>query len=329
MEAVLAEADPWHGRVRPATVFFGGGTPTALNCGQLEKLLAGLHERFDFTALREWTIEMNPATVSMEKARLLLSMGVNRASMGVQAWDAELLRVLGRVHTTTQAEASYAILREAGFANVNLDLIFGIPGQTHAQWRESLAFTARLRPDHVSAYCLTYEEDTAFFDALTRGEFRQEEESDALFFETAMEELERHGYQQYEISNYAPPGRECAHNLAYWRGAEFLGLGPSAFSTVAGRRWKNIADTNRYIGGLREGEGIVGFSEDLAPETQRAERVAFGLRMREGIAAGFVKTRSTALRQLETSGLVVNQNGCVRLTRRGLLVADAVAGELL
>ena len=154
LDAVLREAEFEADGLRPRTVFFGGGTPTALSTPQLKFLIGGLRERIDFSAVEEFTIEMNPATVSYEKAESLLALGVNRVSMGVQSWDEELLKTLGRVHSGAQAARSYAILREAGVPNVNLDLMFGVPGQTRSQWIESIRRTVDLSPDHISAYCL-------------------------------------------------------------------------------------------------------------------------------------------------------------------------------
>ena len=199
---------------------------------QLELLLSGLHRRLDLSGLREWTLEMNPATVSLEKAQMLHDFGVNRISMGVQSWDPEILNRLGRVHSALQAERSYHILKEAGFTNLNLDLIFGVPGQSIDTWERSLKKTIGLAPQHISAYCLTYEEDTEFFRRHQRGELSQDTEQDANFYEMTMAVLEAGGYRQYEISNYANPGYECLHNLAYWLGRDYLGLGPSAFSTL-------------------------------------------------------------------------------------------------
>ena len=168
------------------TIFFGGGTPTALTTAQLEFLLGGLRERLDLSRLIEWTLEANPGSVSPRKAALLRQMGVSRISLGVQSWDDELLKLLGREHNAAQAEASFHILREAGFTNVNIDLMFGLPGQTLAQWEADLEKTIGLRPDHISTYCLTYEEDTEFFLRHARGEFREDPESDAHFLESAM-----------------------------------------------------------------------------------------------------------------------------------------------
>ena len=242
LDALLIELDRFGSdRLSVQTIFFGGGTPSALSPSQLDFLLSGLRDRLDLTNLTEWTLEMNPATVSAEKASLLLSLGVNRISMGVQSWDSAILQRLGRVHSGAQARRSYDILRTAGFENVNLDLIFGVPGQSREQWMETLRETVALGPNHISAYCLTYEEDTEFFRRFQTGEFRQNSHEDAEFFAATMDFLNQQGFAQYEISNYARPERDCLHNLAYWHGKDYLGLGPSAFSTIGKHRWQNIA----------------------------------------------------------------------------------------
>ncbi|MDX2081586.1 MAG: radical SAM family heme chaperone HemW [Terrimicrobiaceae bacterium] len=327
LEAVLTTAEAASEGLRPATVFFGGGTPTALSTSQLQFLIGGLRERIDFSAVEEFTIEMNPATVSLEKAEALRELGVNRVSMGVQSWDGGLLETLGRVHSAAQAERSYRILREAGIGNVNLDLIFGIPGQTEEAWRESIRRTIELEPEHVSAYCLTYEEDTEFFLRFQRGEMAPVEERDARFFEIAIDELEAAGFAQYEISNYARPGRECRHNLAYWQGAEYEGLGPSAFSTRGGRRRRNVADTAEFIRRVNAGEAAYDFEEIPDEATLDMERLAFELRTRDGIPVGVVAP--VQLERLVAGGFLEERAGRVRLTRRGKLVADEVAAELI
>jgi oxygen-independent coproporphyrinogen III oxidase len=327
LDAVLVEAG-WEARgLRPRSVFFGGGTPTALSTSQLQYLIGGLRERIDFSAVEEFTMEMNPATVSPAKARAMLELGVNRVSMGVQSWDDRLLAVLGRVHSARQAERSYGILREAGVGNVNLDLIFGVPGQERGQWLESLRRTVELGPDHISAYCLTYEEDTEFFERQRRGEMGPEEWRDSMFFEDAMEVLEGAGYGQYEISNYARPGRECLHNLAYWRGADHVGLGPSACGTRGGWRRRNVADTAAYVARVFAGEDRFDFVERIDEGTRRAERIALSLRTTEGIDGELVE--GVEARRLEDGGFLERFGGRVRLTRRGRLVADEVAAALL
>jgi oxygen-independent coproporphyrinogen-3 oxidase len=270
---------------------------------------------------------MNPATVSLEKAELLLSLGVNRISMGVQAWQSDILVRLGRVHSSAQALRSYEILRQAGFKKVNLDLIFGIPGQTPAQWEETLLKTINLNPEHISAYCLTYEEDTEYFQQLASGQLIQNEAQDAELFEKTMETLARHGYSQYEISNYARPGEECRHNLAYWGGQDYLGLGPSAFSTVSGRRWQNIANTTGYIDQIQKQGSAQAFSESLSSSTQLSEKIVFGLRTDRGISEELVKPWSDNIKELESAGYIQRQAGAITLSRSGRMVADAI-GEL-
>jgi oxygen-independent coproporphyrinogen-3 oxidase len=235
------------------------------------------------------------------------------------------LKTLGRVHSGSQARRSYEILREAGVPNVNLDLIFGIPGQDRGQWIDSLRQTLALDPDHISAYCLTYEEDTEYFERFRRGELVPETEKDADFFELAMDTLEQAGYQQYEISNYAKPGRECLHNLGYWRGADYAGFGPSAVSTRGGWRRKNLADTEAYTQRVLNSEDRFETLERLDAETLRLERLSLGLRTREGIEPEFLD--EGRLRTLEAHGFVGISHGRVTLTRRGRLVADQVSAD--
>jgi oxygen-independent coproporphyrinogen-3 oxidase len=329
VEAVVREAGLFGRNCAPRTVFIGGGTPTALSVSQLERLLAGLREHLDFSGVEEFTMEMNPATVTARKAELLRGHGVNRVSMGVQSWDPDLLKVLGRVHDAEQVRNSFAILREAGFDNLNLDLIYGVPGQTLTQWEDSLHKTTGLQPDHISAYCLTYEEDTEYFDRLQRGEFRENTEQDAAFFERGAELLSDAGYEQYEISNYAKPGRECGHNLAYWEGADYLGLGPSAWSTVGERRWQNIPDTAAYVRAVQAGVRPIRDEEALPPETREAERIAFGLRMNAGIDPARLSARRDFVAGLREEGLLEDHGPRVRLTERGRLLADEIAAELM
>ena len=327
LDALLLEMEREAARhgLQPRTIFFGGGTPSALSVSQLEYLLGGMRRRLDLSEVREWTLEMNPATVSMTKASLLRSLGVNRISMGVSSWDAEILKVLGRVHDAEQAERSYGILREAGFDNVNLDLMFAIPTQTAGQWRASMEKTAALGPEHISAYCLSYEEDTEFFARFTAGEFVPNEETDAAFFESAMDTLCAAGYEHYEISNYAKPGRECEHNLAYWLGADYLGIGPSAFSTVGARRWQNIPNAKEYADRVFAGESLVSFEESLDAGMRTREAIAFSLRTNRGVAREELAPWREKVEEFGEMGLVETERGRLRLTRRGKMLADSVA----
>jgi oxygen-independent coproporphyrinogen-3 oxidase len=244
--------------------------------------------------------------------------------MGVQSWDSEILQRLGRVHSAAQARRSYDILRAAGFENVNLDLIFGVPGQSREQWMETLRETVALGPNHISAYCLTYEEDTEFFRRFQTGEFRQNSNEDAEFFAATMDFLGEHGFEQYEISNYAQPERDCLHNLAYWQGKDYLGLGPSAFSTVGDRRWQNVADTQSYIRRTALGESTRTFEEHLENVTRESERIIFGLRTNRGILRSHIVDHEAELDDLEKAGYLEARGDRVRLTRTGRLVADEI-----
>jgi oxygen-independent coproporphyrinogen III oxidase len=313
----------------PETIYFGGGTPTALTTSQLEFLLGGFRERVDLSSLVEWTIEANPGSVSARKAALLHKFGVTRVSLGVQSWDNELLKLLGREHNSQQAEQSYRILRAAGFSNINVDLMFGLPGQTIEQWGFTMQKTIALKPDHISAYCLTYEEDTEFFLRHARGELRQDADADAAFFETAMSILEDAGYEHYEISNYARPGFSSAHNRAYWLGKDYLGIGPSAFSTVGLQRWQNVCDYRSYADRVLSGQSPRGFGENLTNEMKRSERIALSLRMREGIAGSELRHCVQETEELVSLGLLQKSNGKFLLTRKGKSLADSVAETLL
>jgi oxygen-independent coproporphyrinogen III oxidase len=328
LDSILLDLDRCLGEIPGCcleTIFFGGGTPSALSVKQLDFLLSGLHRRLDLSRLREWTLEMNPATVSLQKAQMLRDFGVNRISMGVQSWDPEMLDRLGRVHSAEQAERSFHILREAGFTNLNLDLIFGVPGQSTETWQQTVEKTVSLAPEHISAYCLTLEEDTEFFKRFQRGELTQDAEQDARFYEFTMAKLETAGYRQYEISNYAKPGYECLHNLAYWLGRNYLGLGPSAFSTIGERRWQNTPDTSRYIEQIRSSIEPINFREHVTDRMRKAEAIAFGLRTAIGVSASDMAGWTSELNALRYEGYVEEENARIRLTAKGRMVADSIA----
>jgi oxygen-independent coproporphyrinogen-3 oxidase len=311
----------------PSTIYFGGGTPTALKSSQLEVILSAFHQRLDLSELNEWTIEANPGSVSPRKAALLKKFGINRISLGVQSWDKDLLNLLGRDHNAAQTEESFRIFRNAGFCNISIDLMFALPGQTETQWHDSLQKTITLKPEHISTYCLTYEEDTEFLARYERGEFLANEETEAGFLEMAMTTLEQAGYEHYEVSNYARPGFRSEHNQAYWRGEDYVGLGPSAFSTRGFERWQNIADHHQYTRRLFANESPVASIEKLTPEMKRTERIALGLRTVEGITADTISI--DRIHALSRAGLLRHGPDRVVLTSAGKLLADSIAEELL
>lgn len=330
-EALLRELDERRALlpVAPATIFIGGGTPTALTTAQLGRLLGGIRDRLDLSALHEWTVEANPGSVSPRKAELLRSLGVNRISLGVQSWDDDLLNLLGREHNAAQAEASFCILREAGFTNVNIDLMFGLPGQTLAQWQATLEKTIALGPEHISTYCLTYEEGTDFFARQVRGEFREDPDSDAHFLESAMQLLEGAGFEHYEISNYARAGFASSHNRGYWAGEDYLGIGPSAFSTIGLERYQNVSDYRNYSDLVLAGCSPISSNEALTAEIKRGERVALSLRTVRGIPSVELSDWPSERREFEELGLLREVEGNCVLTRRGKLLADSVAAAFV
>ena len=334
-DAILAEIDlhiqtlhACNGLIRPSTIFLGGGTPTALSTPQLRGLLPGFRDHLDLSGLREWTIEANPGSVSKQKAQALRELGITRISLGVQSWDNTLLRLLGREHNAEQAEESFHVFREAGFDNVSIDLMFALPGQSTAQWEASLEKTIALRPEHISAYCLTYEEDTDFFDRHARGELKSSDETEASHFEIGMELLEASGYPQYEISNYARPGFESLHNRAYWSGSDYLGIGPSAFSTIGWQRYQNVPDYRAYSDRVLSGQSPIQSCETLDAEGKRLERIALSLRTREGLAQDLIGSQTSKSQELIELGLLETKDNRFVLTRRGRTMADTVASEL-
>lgn len=301
-----------------------------LSPGHLTRLFGALHEIIDFTSLDEVTLEANPATFDAAKARLFRDLGVTRVSLGIQSFTPGVLRTLGREHDAEQAAESVSILRSAGMPQVNIDLMFSIPGQSEADWRATLERAVSLEPDHISAYNLTYEEDTAFFESLQRGDVRMDEDIDARFFLMAEDILTASGFEHYETSNYARPGKRSTHNEGYWRGEDYLGLGPSAVSTVQGIRSKNVADTAAYVTRVTAIGHAIDESEALDAGARRMELIAMGLRTREGIPLDLLD--AAALRTARTfveEGLAECDGSRLRLVARGRALVDPIAAELV
>jgi oxygen-independent coproporphyrinogen-3 oxidase len=328
VDALLKEVEKQP--LKPRTIFFGGGTPTMLSDTHLERLLRGLRERVDFSEVAEFTMEANPRTVTPSKAALMREMGVTRISLGIQAWDEATLKTLGRDHSPAEAEETWQVLREANFPSLNLDVMFSIPGQELETWRQTLEHSLSLKPDHISAYNLNYEEDTDFFRRLQKGEFRTDEGRDADFFHLAIDLLEVGGFEHYEISNYAQPGHRSQHNEAYWLGADYLGIGPGAFSTVEGRRWKNVPDTDRYIALTLAGETTAIDVEVLTDENRRTERFGLELRTKRGLPLDLIAPdQRRMLDTLRDQGLLGYDEAFVRLTRTGKPLVDPIAVALM
>ena len=346
VSALIRELELVAEDLRPETVFFGGGTPSILSLRQWEQVLDAM-ERLKLLGASEWTVECNPATVSLDKAKLLRSYGVNRISMGVQSFDESLLDRLGRVHTREMAFKSFDVLRKAGFDNLNLDLMFAIPGQTMEVWRQTLSEAMALGNEHLSTYEVIYEEDTPLFAQLQAGAFEVDEDLACTMYEELVERAGGAGFHQYEIANFArhqtsqsrdssvePPSRACRHNLNYWRGGAFYGVGPSATSYVHGVRTKNWSSTQLYCERLEQRQRPIEFREELPSLARAGETAAFGLRMLAGWPfEDFRRTTGHDLRgdwagdmqRLAEQGWGRIESDRFRLTREGLRFADAAA----
>ena len=332
--------------LRPKTIFFGGGTPSLLNLRQWETILRTM-EKLNLLGAEEFTVESNPATVSVDKSKLLRDFGVNRISMGVQSLDENLLDRLGRIHSREQVFRSYDTLRAAGFTNVNLDLMFAIPTQTMDIWRTTLDEIFAMQSEHLSSYEVIYEEDTPLFEQLKAGEFSVDEELACDMYEELITRSANAGFHQYEIANFARdakpsnlsihpsiPSFACQHNVNYWRGGDYHGLGPSATGYVRGVRTKNWANTPLYCDQLEKGKRAIESSEELPPLRRAGEIAAFGLRMNAGWPfADFKRATNFDLRnewssemnQLTERGWATRNDDRFHLTHQGLRFADSAA----
>lgn len=339
LETVGAELKLGALRKRVSTVFWGGGTPGLLAPEDLrtlgETVLAACGGQ-----PAEWTVELAPASVTDARLAILKELGVTRVSLGVQSFSPELLDGLGRQHTREQVLKAYERVRAADFSSVNLDLMFALPGQDAAAWALDLETAIALAPDHLSTYCLTFEEDTKLWVKLSKGQVKLDPEHEARLYERTWDTLEGAGYAQYEVSNFARPGHICNHNLNTWRMHEWVGIGPSAAGQHDGVRGANTADLEKWIAGVARGERMTEDRTHLTPSLLVEDAMVFGLRLNEGVnlaalrarfpAAGWAELEAT-LTRLEEQGLLERASGGagVKLTRRGRLLADSVGSELV
>ncbi len=370
VDALVRELEMVASDLKPRTIFFGGGTPSLLNLGQWEKILRAM-ERLNLLGAEEFTVECNPATVSLDKGKLLRSFGVNRVSMGVQSLDEQLLDRLGRVHTREMAFKSFDTLRAAGFDNLNIDLMFAIPGQTMDIWRATLEEAIALGSEHLSSYEVIYEEDTPLYAQLQAKEFDVDEDLACDMYEELVKRATDAGFAQYEVANFARnqravnaerrmpngagttsgkfdssfvirhseiPAYACQHNVNYWRGGSFYGVGPSATGYVQGVRTKNWANTQLYCEQLEKGSRAIESREELVPLARAGETAAFGLRMVAGWPfEDFQRTTGHDLRQGWAEDMEqLTQRGWGRLeperfqlTPQGLRFADTAAEMFL
>lgn len=323
---------------RPVTtVFWGGGTPGLLAPRQLAQLAALVRARCG-GAPREWTVELAPASVTTERLSVLRDAGVTRLSLGVQSFQPALLDALGRAHTREQIDRAYERIRAAGFPSVNLDLMFALPGQTAEEWAEDVREAVARAPDHLSTYCLTFEEDTALWVKLSQGRVKLDSDREAALYEATWSQLSDAGYAQYEVSNFARPGHACLHNLNTWHMHEWVGLGPSAASQHGGWRGANIADLEKWLADLAHGVRVTVDRVAATPLLLAEDALVFGLRMNTGV--DLAKWRALCpqapwpavealLRRFVEEGLAERQGMRVRLTNRGRLLADSIGAEIM
>ena len=325
----MGEAAPSFQGIGVKSVFFGGGTPSILPPALMGRIMDKIMSAYDVNSDAEISMEANPGTLDAAKLREYKSMYFNRLSMGLQAWQDRLLERLGRIHRGGEFEDNFLQARDSGFKNINVDLMFSLPGQTMDDWQETLEKVIRLDPEHISAYSLIIEEGTPFFDMYEKGQITEtDENTDRRMYYLAKEMLSDKGFRQYEISNFAKEGFECRHNITYWRTEEYRGFGLGAHSYVDGTRFHNSADMKEYMAGGGRLD-----MEKLTPEEMQEEFMFMGLRMNEGISKEeFLKRFKTDITsvygqeivELISEGLLTENRGRISLTDRGIDVSNQV-----
>jgi oxygen-independent coproporphyrinogen-3 oxidase len=317
----------------------GGGTPSLLPIDQMQRLVMGIRERFDLSCLKEWTVEANPATVSGEYCQMLRAAGVDRLSFGAQSFNREELKILERHHQPEEVVSSLELARSAGFERINLDLIFSIPGQTMTSWMESLEMAISLKTTHLSCYALTYEPNTPIAVRRRMGQLNVvTEDLEMQMLHATRDRMMAAGIPPYEISNFAVAGQECQHNLNYWTGGNYIGLGPSAASHVEGWRWKNRPHLGEWEAAIDSSSLPVAESETLTPRQRLGELAMLMLRLERGLDLAYCRNRLSVdaniefagtIERLARLGLISSTGETIHLTRSGIGVADALAAEFL
>jgi oxygen-independent coproporphyrinogen-3 oxidase len=322
------------------TVYVGGGTPSLLAPADLEAILGAAGTAFRIDAQAEITIEANPESVTQEKLEVFRALGINRLSLGVQSFQERILATLGRAHSPQDAARAARAARNAGFTNVSLDLMLALPGQDAAHLRQDLRTALELAPDHLSAYLLEMDKETALRSRIERGDLRPSTEDEAAdLYELTVETLTAAGLEHYEISSFARPGARCRHNLKYWTDRPFLGCGPSAWSYLSGRRFRVARDLPAYLESARRGVPPVWDEDAVSPRMRLAEAIFAGLRLMEGIDVASVsrahgladplRDALPRLRELEAAGVLERRGSRLRITPRGHPVANEVFAAFL
>lgn len=337
-EIALRAAETFWQRQRFVTIFFGGGTPSLLSPQEIAEILDAAFSSFNFEKKLEVTLEANPGTITGEQLAKYRSVGINRLSLGVQSLHADELARLDRLHSPQQAIDAVLMARQAGFENINMDFMFALPQQTLERWQQSLEQGFELAPKHISAYNLTIENGTPLDVAIRKGQIQPlSEEEERAFYHFTIDFLERHGYALYEVSNFAQPGFEAKHNIKYWDGSAYLGLGASAHSYDGQRRFWNVANLRKYLEALADGCSPEAGSEQLSQKQKIFETAFLGLRQRRGVdLADFAKkfrrsfdeTFNGVAQEMERGGFLMRRGNALQLTREGLFVCDEICARL-
>jgi len=319
------------------TIFLGGGTPNLLNPSQMERLLERLLRLAAYGGQMEIGMEINPGEATLENLKAYRGLGINRVSIGMQSFQKEHLTFMSRIHSVEQSFSTYAAVRQAGFDNVNADMIFAIPGQTREQWVADLQTLSDMKPEHISTYSLTVEEGTALSRWVAAGHVKMLEDTvDTGMYDWGRDFLESQGYLNYEISNHARPGFQCKHNLNYWLGADYLGFGPAAHSYFQSRRWWNVRNLDRYLTEIESRGTAEAGSEVIDTETARNEWILTRLRLAQGLdLEAFSRRFNEDLLMSEKQPLkkwdreLEIVEGKLRLSRKGWALADEISSYLM
>lgn len=321
------------------TIFLGGGTPTALSPQQLDKLLTLIRTYIPMNSVTEFTSEANPDELSAEKLQVLFEGGVNRLSMGVQSFDQGLLQKIGRTHSNEHVYETIALAKKIGFQNISIDLMYGLPSQTMAQWKDSLEKALALDLPHFSAYSLIVEPKTIFYNQYAKGKLLlPTEDLEADMYDVLMQQMELHGLQQYEISNFAKPGYHSEHNKIYWDNDEYAGFGAGAHGYLAGVRYSNHGPLKKYMETVFAGELPIVHEHEVSQAEKREEQMFLGLRKTEGVKHKIYEEKlkvpivayyDSVLKELVSKGLLEHDDVGVRLTRKGRFVGNEVFQQFL
>lgn len=338
LNSISKEISDFKTSIKSDTIYWGGGTPGILSCEQI-LALGGYLKNFISPKLEEWTVELAPITVTKNKLLALKELGVNRISIGVQSFDEKILKILGRKQTNKIVFEAYDMIRDVGFENVGIDLMFSVPGQSVSQWQKDLQTAIDLTPEHISTYNLTFEGDSKLVKKMLSGEVvATDDEQSREFFIFTWNFLEKSGYNQYEISNFSRTGFESKHNLNTWKMQEWIGFGPSASSQFKNRRFANISSTNMWKSGIESGVKNLVDVCDINDEILAVDSIIFGLRTRRGVNFKELKSRfknfdfsifDQLIDQLACEKLAEFNENNLCLTTNGLLIADAIAGEFI